>query len=213
VTPAEVARRQRARKGEGDLLRADILAAAQELLHATGSEDAVSIRAVADAVGVTPPSIYRHFPDKTHLLFEVCMCSWNGLADRVTEAVVEGDLEATLRAQAHAYVRFGLDNPEHYRIMFMTPVDMTPEAFRQTMFSPESAFALFLETVEGLRVSGMVRPEVADLGTVQMGLQLWAAVHGITSLLTTKPMLPWGDVDDVIDQQLDLLVNGLLSRP
>ena len=173
----------------------------------------MSIRAVADAVGVTPPSIYRHFPDKIHLLFEVCMSTWNGLADRVSEAVVEGDLEATLRAQARAYVHFGVENPEHYRIMFMTPVDMTPEQFRQEMFAPESAFALFLETVEALRTSGLVRAEVAELGTVTMGLHLWAAVHGITSLLTTKPMLPWADVDTVIDQQLDLLINGLLPRP
>jgi AcrR family transcriptional regulator len=213
VTPQEVARRQRARKGEGDLLRADILSAAEQLLHDTGSEDAVSIRAVADAVGVTPPSIYRHFPDKTHLLFEVCMSTWNGLADRVSAAVVEGDLEATLRAQARAYVHFGVENPEHYRIMFMTPVDVTPEQFRQEMFAPETAFALFLETVEALRTSGLVRPEIADLGTVTMGLHLWAAVHGITSLLTTKPMLPWDEVDTVIDQQLDLLINGLLPRP
>ena len=55
MTPQEVARRQRARKGEGDLLRADILAAAEQLLHDTGSEEAVSIRAVADAVDAPPP--------------------------------------------------------------------------------------------------------------------------------------------------------------
>jgi hypothetical protein len=141
------------------------------------------------------------------------MTTWNGLADRVSEAVVEGDLEATLRAQARAYVHFGVENPEHYRIMFMTPVDLTPEQFRQEMFAPGTAFALFLETVEALRTSGVVRAEVAELGTVTMGLHLWAAVHGITSLLTTKPMLPWADVDTVIDQQLDLLINGLLPRP
>ena len=64
--------RPRARKGQGDLLRTDILEAAERLLLETGSEDAVSIRAVADATGVTPPSIYRHFRDKQHLLFEVC---------------------------------------------------------------------------------------------------------------------------------------------
>ena len=88
MTPAEAARHQRARarKGEGDQLRAEILAATADLLLATGSEEAVSIRAVADAVGVTAPSIYRHFPDKNHLIFEVCLSSFNGLSDAVEAA-------------------------------------------------------------------------------------------------------------------------------
>ena len=49
--------RSRARRGEGDLLREEILLAATRLLIETGNEDAMSIRAIADAVGVSPPSI------------------------------------------------------------------------------------------------------------------------------------------------------------
>jgi len=69
-SPAAV--RTRARRGEGDLLRDEILTAAERLLVETGNEDSVSIRAIAEAVGVTPPSIYLHFPDKETLLFAVC---------------------------------------------------------------------------------------------------------------------------------------------
>ena len=61
-------RRTRARRGEGERLREEILDAAERLLIETGNRDAVSIRAVAEAVGVTPPSIYLHFADKTELL-------------------------------------------------------------------------------------------------------------------------------------------------
>src|SRR5919202_69736 len=70
MTPAT--RRARARRGEGELLRNDILAAAEQLLIQTGDDDAVSIRAIADAAGVTPPSIYLHFADKSELLAAVC---------------------------------------------------------------------------------------------------------------------------------------------
>src|SRR5262249_57078023 len=66
------ATRTRARRGEGELLRAEILDAAERLLVETGNEDSVSIRAISEAVGVTPPSIYLHFPDKEALLFAVC---------------------------------------------------------------------------------------------------------------------------------------------
>jgi AcrR family transcriptional regulator len=50
-------RRPRLPKGEGRQLRDEILAVAERMLLETGSQEAVSIRAVADAVGVTPPSI------------------------------------------------------------------------------------------------------------------------------------------------------------
>src|SRR5688500_4008415 len=88
-TPPEpgAPRRSRARKGEGPLLRAEILAATEKLLLATGSADEVSIRGVAEAVGVTPPSIYRHFPDKTTLIFEVSNRYFAALDDAIDAAV------------------------------------------------------------------------------------------------------------------------------
>ena len=75
--------RRRNPKGQGEQLHGEILDAAEQLLLETQSVEAVSIRAVADKVGVTPPSIYRHFPDKTHLLFEVCDRLFDGLNDAV----------------------------------------------------------------------------------------------------------------------------------
>ena len=209
MTPAEVARRQRARKGEGDQLRAEILAATADLLLSTGSAEAVSIRAVADAVGVTPPSIYRHFPDKNHLIFEVCLSSFTGLSNAVEAAIVEGDVVATLEAQARAYVHFGAEHPEPYRLMFMTQQDTTPESLEAQLFAPGSAFALFLDTVEQALDAGLVRPELTALGATKVGLHLWSMVHGLTSLYITKPQLPWGDLDELIDQQLSVVIWGI----
>src|SRR5918997_6228755 len=118
MTPAT---RRRAKRGEGDLLRADILAAAEQLLIQTGDEGAVSIRAIADAAGVTPPSIYLRFADKTELLAAVCEARFQDFDRYLEEATagIDDPLEA-IRARGRAYVRFGLENPEHYRILFMT---------------------------------------------------------------------------------------------
>ena len=63
--------RRRASRGAGEQLRGEIVTAAKQLLADSASADAVSIRAVADAVGVTPPSIYLHFADKDALLAAV----------------------------------------------------------------------------------------------------------------------------------------------
>src|ERR1700744_2586227 len=80
-------RRSRARRGEGGRLREDILAAAEELLLASGDATALSIRAIATAVGVTPPSIYLHFADRNELVFEVCDRKWRELAASLDSAV------------------------------------------------------------------------------------------------------------------------------
>src|SRR6185295_14050813 len=65
-------KRRRAPRGSGDQLRDEILDATTGLLLETGHAKAVSIRSVAQRVGVTPPSIYLHFADKEALLDAVC---------------------------------------------------------------------------------------------------------------------------------------------
>ena len=63
MTSAPAHPRRRARRGEGERLREEILVAARELLAETNDADAVSVRAVAERVGVSTPSIYLHYAD------------------------------------------------------------------------------------------------------------------------------------------------------
>ena len=65
-------RPHRARRGEGDRLRDEILDATEALILESGNADAVSIRQVAQAVDRTPPSIYLHFSTKDELMQAVC---------------------------------------------------------------------------------------------------------------------------------------------
>jgi AcrR family transcriptional regulator len=207
LTPATA--RKRAARGEGDLLREEILTAAEQILEDTASEDAVSIRAVADAVGVTPPSIYRHFTDKNHMLFEVCGRSFSELDRVITETAVSDDPFETLDAIARVYVRFGLDHPEHYRIMFMSRGDATPEDFDEHMLVGTSAFGRLFETCERAIATGRVRPAVADRGALIMAMLVWSQVHGLTSLMIAKPSAPWADLDVMVDTFLDFVRAGI----
>jgi AcrR family transcriptional regulator len=201
MTPAT---RRRAKRGEGELLRADILAAAEHLLMKTGDQGAVYIRAVADAAGVTPPSIYLHFADKTELLGAVCEARFADFSRYMQEATqgIAEPLEA-LWAMGRAYVRFGLENPEHYRIMFMTrPL----------------AEGLPLDRLPGLTAFGHVVDTVAwcmDAGAIAAGdpffvaTNLWTAVHGVTSLLIARPDFPWPDFDRLMDMVVHVQSTGL----
>lgn len=200
--------RARARRGEGEKLREEIIGAGTRLLFETGDEEAVTIRAVAEEVGVTPPSIYLHFQDKAALLLAVCEATFDDL-DASIEAAVAGtdDLAEELRARGRAYVRFGLENPEQYRILFMT----RPSALHRHDEPPApAAYAHHLDAVQRACDAGLL-PGGTDPALA--ALTLWAGVHGITSLLIAKPDFTWPEHDQVIDHVLETLVAGLVQGP
>ena len=192
--------RRRARKGDGDLLREEILEATERLLLETGSEEAVSIRSVAHATGVTPPSIYRHFTDKAHLLFEVCERQFRLLDEVIEEAVagIDDPVEA-LRARGRAYVRFGMEHPEHYRIMFMGPAYARPDQWEDVLAT--GSFGHLVEGIQAAVDAGRLRPGPDAFTTA---LHVWANIHGLTSLLVARPTLPWPDLDQLVESHLDL---------
>lgn len=198
--------RARARRGEGELLRAEILAAAERLLIQTGDEGAVSIRAIADAAGVTPPSIYLHFADKTELFNAVCEARFADFDRHLEEAAagVDDPLEA-LWARGRAYVRFGLDNPEHYRILFMTRRVADPNPGNVDNLPGLTAFSHLVDDVARGMDSGALAP--GDPFLVATGL--WSAVHGIASLLIARPDFPWPDLDRLLGHVLDVQSRGL----
>ena len=201
--------RPRARRGEGDRLHDEILEAAEVLLLETGSEDAVSIRAVADRVGVTPPSIYRHFADKGTLLFEVCdrqFARFHEYLDAKRSGHAD-PVEAVL-AIGRAYVEFGLTYPEHYRIMFMGRSDLTPEQYQDHVLADQASFMALVEAVQACVDAGRVERDAFETAVV-----LWTTVHGVTSLLIAKPNFPWPPVDVLVEQVLAVVGAGAFTDP
>ncbi|HEY2959089.1 MAG TPA: TetR/AcrR family transcriptional regulator [Actinomycetota bacterium] len=203
--------RQRARRGHGERLREEILAAATRLLFETGDEDAVSIRAIAAAVGVTTPSIYLHFADKTELIWAVCEEHFRKLDEELERAAAGSDdpLES-LRLRGRAYVRFGLDNAEGYRILFMSRGDLEPKEDFDGDGTSAAAFVNLVGAVEGCMDAGAIRRD--DPSSVAFGL--WALVHGVTSLLIAHPHFPWPTgPDELVDMILDHHLEGLRPSP
>ena len=201
-------RRPRARRGEGDRLRDELLDVAERLLLKAGSEDAVSVRAIADAAGCTPPSIYLHFADKNELFMAVCERRFAEL-DRYGEdagAPIEDPLES-LKERGKAYVRFGLDHPEHYRLLMMTPRS-TSRAGPLPASGGLAAFEHVVGAVQRCIDAGLFP---AEPGAWTVALNLWASVHGLTSLLITFPAFEWGDRDRLLEFALDVQIEGLLA--
>ena len=167
-------------------LREMILDATDRLLFETGNVDAVSIDAVVDAVGCTPPALYYYFPTKDALVHEVGQRRYERFAEDL-----EGSLPTTddpiveLKARGHAYLDWGVGHPVHYRVLFMTPL---PPPSGEDPDDPSGApgLAELIDNLDRAAAAGLITP--AD--PLEMALAFWSIVHGITSLTITNPELP-----------------------
>ncbi|MET7684247.1 TetR/AcrR family transcriptional regulator [Streptomyces sp. NPDC005423] len=103
--------RVRAAKGQGGLLRNQLLDIADQLLGDGGAE-ALTIRAVATSAGVSPPAVYLHFPSKRDLVHATCLRVWSSLFSEL-EAVSRDipDPVTALYEICVAYIAFGLRHP------------------------------------------------------------------------------------------------------
>lgn len=193
--------RPRSPRGTGPRLRAEILTATRELLERTGDVGAVSIRAVAELVGVSAPSIYRHFADKDALIEAAVAEVFEALNIAMQAAVDPAEPPPLrLRRLGLAYVRFALDHPEQYRLATIP----TSHRGAVDMVLTSGAFRYFAGTVEEAMSEGLI-----DRGDpTPLVLELWAAAHGIASLLLAKPYLPWGDPMAVAARVLDAACFG-----
>jgi AcrR family transcriptional regulator len=213
TTPAtEVvpARRSRSRRGQGEQLRDEILAAAEKILIETNDQSALSIRAIAAAVGVTPPSIYLHFADRNDLVFAVCERHAAHLEQAMTDAVdgVEDPWER-IRRRGYAYLRWGLSNPEHYRILMSSRPDHTPERLLDERLADTAGL---VPTAEDVFAAVAAREVVVAGDPMETVKVLWMMIHGMTSLLISKPEFPFGPVGELYERMLNVVFHGLGPR-
>src|SRR6187402_418123 len=104
-----------------------IVAAARRILE-DGGQTSVTMRSVADAVGVKGPSLYKRVPDRAALLRAVSEGVIDDLGRAMSRASESDDPRADLRAAAFAYREFVLRNPNGYRLLFGDLGDANPDA-------------------------------------------------------------------------------------
>jgi AcrR family transcriptional regulator len=97
-----------------------IAAAARRLLDRGGAE-AVTMRRVAKAVGITPMAIYRHYPDRAALLNALADKGFEELATRLTGKRFPGNIEERLTKMLEIYLEHALWNPRLFELMFLKP--------------------------------------------------------------------------------------------
>ncbi len=185
-------------------LRAEILDAARELFVRDGYES-FSMRRLAVRVDYSPASLYLHFKNKQELFGCLVENSFTALMDALAalRAGEDQDPVTTLKKGLRTYVDFGLRNRNQYRFAFL----LQP-ALRTRPYKPHAAFRTLRQMVGRCIKAKRFRNRDVEA----MSQALWAAVHGVTSLLIQRPTFPWVARQKLIEQVINSAVGGLLVQ-
>lgn len=207
VSTTSASRSNRKAKGDGHERRAEILAAAERIFVESGY-DGATIRKIADEVGLSSTALYMHFADKGEILNEICRNTFEGLAERNRGILADTAPALTrLRRIAEGYVAFGFEHPNAYRLAYLTPPIETRHGVETiAQKAGGELFAAVVAVVEDAVAQGVLRGDARVLAQV-----IWASVHGLVSLMITKPYFDWAERDVLIRTQLDVLFNGLTA--
>ncbi|MFJ8002094.1 TetR/AcrR family transcriptional regulator [Streptomyces sp. NPDC096310] len=199
--------RVRNRRGQGDRLRDEIVAAAVGLLDETGDESAITLRSVARRVGIAAPSIYRHFPDQPAIMLAAVRSAFAELDEQLrTDLDAAGDApRERLMALCRSYLEFAEAHPGRYRTMFgglwmpdLAEGSVTEEDVGTLGRVSMERLAVALEecVTAGCTTSTDVSADV---------VALWLGLHGLAHQRAVAPAFPWPP--DIADRVITALAH------
>jgi AcrR family transcriptional regulator len=193
--------RQRNPRGQGQILREQLVEAATDLLATLDSPQALTLRMVARQVGVAPASVYGHFADLDALVEHVLRLRYAELAEAIGLAAERASTPLEdLVARCSAYLSWGTAHPGHYRVVFggRAPSDLFPST------AHAAGAEMLAGVVAALAAASTPRARQAQAapddrhGQQRAGLLLWAGLHGLVTLHNDRHNAPWPPLDELL---------------
>jgi AcrR family transcriptional regulator len=177
----------RASYHHGDLRR-ELLAAAREEIAANGAQS-LTLTSLARRAGVAQSAPYRHFADRDDLLVALAVQGFQEFAAALRAAAETGKAEGGLKRMASAYLQFGEQDVERYRLMFASR--LVPDSPSGSPLSEAAAESYHL-LLSGVSAQ---KPSTTDGSAIAV----WAQLHGLVML----------KADGFVSQALDTLLVDL----
>jgi AcrR family transcriptional regulator len=185
-------------RGQGERLREEIVSAAVQMLGELADDEALSLRAVARAVSISPTSVYLYFPDRDALVAAAMQHCHADMVRAVEEAAAaQPDPAGALRARILAQAAWVREHPGLYKVMHESKVGMP---FKEALFTRTTA------AVQRCMDAGVAAPGDA----AGVALDLRTAVIGMLSLRINEPGLPWPPFAEQADRFLVKLAGLVL---
>ncbi len=154
-----------------------IAAVARRLLEKEGA-DAVTMRRVAKAVGITPMAVYRHYPNRAALLNTLADHGFEDVSRRLAAKAISGDIEKRIAMLAEVFLEHALQKPRLYELMFLKPRE---GARRYPLDFKAGQSPTFNPTVELIR-EGMESGHFRQDDACEIVFEMSALSHGLIML-------------------------------
>ncbi len=174
-----------------------------------GGTAGITMREIGRRLGVSRAAPYRHFPDKAALLVAVAATGFERLHGRLRAIATEAansSLEGIRRMGAE-YVRFALENPAHYRLMYGREA-LTRQELPELREAANALFEELVEVIEAYQRSGGLKPEDPRA----QAYVAWSAMHGLASLLIEGQIQAEVDVEALVRDATGTLLDGMRAR-
>ena len=168
------------RTGQSEL-RNKILEEAIGIVYREGPAR-VTMRSLAEKLGYSAATIYLHFENKEELLKEIALHGFDRLSDAMDGIAGIADLFVALKEAGRRYIRFGVEHPELYRLMFQENT-LSALSTRYSVEELQSAFRVW-DLVRALYVQGIESGAFRRSDPDREIALSWAAVHGYVQLVT-----------------------------
>lgn len=196
-------------------LRVALLDAARELLEENGIET-VTLRGVARRAGVSAGAPYHHFADKTQLLGALSHACFEEL-DAISRLALQTQStpHARLKALGNAYIRYAIDHPARFRLMFRPEIGTSDELPKD---ENTLVFGLLVRVLEEIYSAnghspvggGNHHPATGDRLRKE-AIAAWSLVHGFAALLIDGPLQAMLGAPQQLDSTIETLLDGLVD--
>ncbi len=209
----------------------EIIAIARQQITEHGAA-ALSLRAIARQMGVTPPALYRYFENRDALVTALIVIAYQALQSALESARQDHEAQsytAQLLATGKAYRQWGLDYPQDYTLIFGTPIPGYRAPQESLVPLARSSLGVLVGIIQAGQAAGefqlpdespQLTPDLAAAeqqpgmaAQLHVAIALWSHVHGLTSLeifnhFETLLQNP----DDLFELELTAKLNSLLGK-
>lgn len=185
---------QERKEREKEDMRRLILEAARKLFLEQGYEK-TSIRSIADAIEYSPGTIYLYYKDKNELLFALHEEAFLKMMQELIKVTGIKDPFDRLVEMGHQYIKYAIENPELYDLMFIMQAPMETLACRDEIWEDGlKSFGLLKLVIADCVKAGYFKEENIEI----MAMTIWAYMHGLVTIYLKNRMSMFQD-----NQQLD----------
>lgn len=191
----------------GDLKRS-LIQAGLDLVREVGIET-ISLRQLAERVGVSTPALYHHFRNKEALLGQLGEAAIDAFDEAMASAMLHQTEDDALSAFVLGYVRFARDEPALYELLFGRRIWSSSEA-ADFQRKARHSFRVQSERLLQLQQLGVLPPSANPLRLAQVA---WATLHGLCCMYNDGLAFTAEAIEDIAKHAIQLLRQAVMGMP